>query len=256
MLSCFTGHVHVTKVLLAHDADVNLQNNEGITALMMSSYNGHAEIVELLLHKKYGADISRVTNTGMTALDFSKNESVSSLLKEFGGKPSLGKRTASMRDPTAILSSRVVMYNVKDLQDKQIEEKLEDILQALVPRPSSDHETADSLHFEPDEKPELRDAFKLFRHFDYNWEAIGALLKIPVNTIKDIKHDWAAESKVCMREMLRIWLKRTFPLPNMGRIKGGRGNCHIWDWPTQDHKEGLNSFPYSFLFFIIIYSVL
>ncbi len=96
MLSCFTGHVSLTSILLAHNANVNLQNNEGITALMMSSYNAHRETTELLLFR-YGADVSISTNIGMTALGFSKNEEVTALLREFGGKPSLGKRTLSIK---------------------------------------------------------------------------------------------------------------------------------------------------------------
>ncbi len=199
MLSCFTGHLRITKILLANDADVNLHNIEGLTALMMSSYNGHSEIVELLL-VRYRADMSMVTNIGMTALNFSKNEAVSTLLRQFGGKPTLGKRTASMRDPTT-LSSTALLYSINDLQDAQIETKLEQILQAFLPRPSTDSETADLLFFQPDQKPELRDAFGLFYGFAYNWEAIGALLEIPGNLIKEIKTE-CFEPQDCFREVL------------------------------------------------------
>ena len=104
MLSCFTGHVRATKVLMAHDADVNLQNDEGITALMMSSYNGHTKIVELLF--KYGADIAAETSIGKTALDFSTvkgHNQVSEILLESGARERcLRKRTHSMRDPMPI----------------------------------------------------------------------------------------------------------------------------------------------------------
>ena len=205
MLSCFTGHVRVTKVLLAHNADVNLQNNEGITALMMSSYNGYAEIVELLLQND--ADINKVTDIGLMALNFSQNEAISALLKHAGAKPSLGKRTTSMRDSTALL-------NIEDPHIRQMEEKLQQISRAFLP--SSDHNTT---YFEQHEIPGLQDAFKLFRDFAYNWEAIGAFLEIPDSIIEEIKCDCDGELIVCFQEMLRIWLKHAFLHPTWNKLK-------------------------------------
>ena len=71
MLSCFTGKKEVASILLEHGADVNLQNTFRMTALIMGVYNGHMEIVELLM--RYGADVNTMTSNGMTALKLSKD---------------------------------------------------------------------------------------------------------------------------------------------------------------------------------------
>ena len=42
------SYLDITSILLAHNADANLQNHEGITALMMGSYSGHVKIVGVL----------------------------------------------------------------------------------------------------------------------------------------------------------------------------------------------------------------
>ena len=40
------GHSHVVELLLSKQGDVNIQNNDGFTALMIASQNGHSEVVE------------------------------------------------------------------------------------------------------------------------------------------------------------------------------------------------------------------
>ena len=216
MLSCFTGNEELARVLLEHNADVNLQNKEGITALMMSCYSGHVRIVELLL-SKYGASLSIETRSHVTALDFSKDSQVIACLKKFGGKPCLGKRTLSMRDPTT-LSTRVVQRNIEDLHDARLQDNLQRILRAFLPKPPSSQEASELLYFDLNAQPKLRDACELFRPFAYNWEAIGLLLKLESYVIKEIKHDWR-KAKDCFQEMLDKWLKRAFPPPTWRELK-------------------------------------
>ena len=61
------GHHQVMELLLKEGADVNIQNNDGWTALMIASDDGHHQVVELLL--KEGADVNIQNNNGWTALD-------------------------------------------------------------------------------------------------------------------------------------------------------------------------------------------
>lgn len=49
MLAVSHGRIDMVKGLLACGADVNIQDDEGSTALMCASEHGHAEIVKLLL---------------------------------------------------------------------------------------------------------------------------------------------------------------------------------------------------------------
>ncbi|XP_028312357.1 KN motif and ankyrin repeat domain-containing protein 1a isoform X2 [Gouania willdenowi] len=49
MLAVSHGRMDMVRALLAHQADVNVQDDEGSTALMCASEHGHVEIVKLLL---------------------------------------------------------------------------------------------------------------------------------------------------------------------------------------------------------------
>lgn len=49
MLAVSHGRMDMVQALLAHAADVNIQDDEGSTALMCASEHGHVEIVKLLL---------------------------------------------------------------------------------------------------------------------------------------------------------------------------------------------------------------
>jgi ankyrin repeat protein len=53
MRASYVGFLDTVKVLLAHGADVNIQDFSGETALTMAGYGDHAGIVELL--KKAGS---------------------------------------------------------------------------------------------------------------------------------------------------------------------------------------------------------
>jgi len=53
MIASFYGHKEVVELLLKKGADVNAKDKNGRTALMIASKKGHKEIVELL--KFYGA---------------------------------------------------------------------------------------------------------------------------------------------------------------------------------------------------------
>ena len=67
MLASEGGQYHVVKLLLLHkDLNINIQNNTGMTALMLASCYGHHQVVELLLSKD--PDINIQNNDGWTAL--------------------------------------------------------------------------------------------------------------------------------------------------------------------------------------------
>ena len=47
MLASHNGHTKVTKLLLDHNAQDDLQEKDGWSALMLASHNGHAEVAKL-----------------------------------------------------------------------------------------------------------------------------------------------------------------------------------------------------------------
>lgn len=59
MFSAITNNINVLKLLLANNADINVADNKGETALMLASSFGHRNVVELFL--KYRADVN-ITN--------------------------------------------------------------------------------------------------------------------------------------------------------------------------------------------------
>ena len=66
MRASFHGHTAIVQVLLAHGAQVDIQNDIGKTALMKASYEGHTAIVQLLLD--HGAQVDVHDSEGDTEL--------------------------------------------------------------------------------------------------------------------------------------------------------------------------------------------
>src|SRR5208337_5502443 len=66
MAASLQGHPEIVQALLAKGAEVNAKNNNGSTALMAACLQGHREIVEALLAK--GAEVNVKNNNGSTAL--------------------------------------------------------------------------------------------------------------------------------------------------------------------------------------------
>ncbi|MBT9313602.1 ankyrin repeat domain-containing protein [Leptothoe kymatousa] len=62
------GYLDIARLLVAHGADVNWIDGEGVTPLILASFKDHQEIVQLLLD--HGADITVQDQWHRTALDY------------------------------------------------------------------------------------------------------------------------------------------------------------------------------------------
>ena len=85
------GNIDAVKQHLAAGTDVNARDKDGWTPLHPASYEGHQEIVELLIGK--GADVNAKVEfgplQGITPLDSANNRGrteIVSLLRKHGGK--------------------------------------------------------------------------------------------------------------------------------------------------------------------------
>ena len=61
------GHTEVAKLLLDHDAQVNMQDNGGWSTLMYTSSKGHTEVAKLLLD--HDAQVNMQNNDQTVCLD-------------------------------------------------------------------------------------------------------------------------------------------------------------------------------------------
>ena len=79
VLAVYAGHLDASKVLLAAKANVNGQDVSGNTALMGVSFKGNSDIARLLIER--GADVDLQNDNGSTALMFATQFGHNQLVK-------------------------------------------------------------------------------------------------------------------------------------------------------------------------------
>lgn len=89
------GYLEFIRILLQYNADINQQNDHGVTALMIATLHGNSDTVRLLIQR--GAKIDLQDTTGYTALTLareSKPEMVPVLEKALGATTVVRKQSA------------------------------------------------------------------------------------------------------------------------------------------------------------------
>jgi len=66
LAAAFNGHTAVVHALVSAGADVNLQRNDGFSALSVASQEEHIDCVKLLIQR--GAEVDTCNNIGATPL--------------------------------------------------------------------------------------------------------------------------------------------------------------------------------------------
>ncbi len=62
MWACLYGWMIIVIMLFSRGADVNMQDNQGVSALVLASQNGHSDVVKVLIEK--GAEVNIQDNGG------------------------------------------------------------------------------------------------------------------------------------------------------------------------------------------------
>lgn len=70
MIASFYGYNDIVRALLKDGADVNISNNDGATSLMWAASEGHADVAKTLIAAD--ADVNARTNSGATALGWTR----------------------------------------------------------------------------------------------------------------------------------------------------------------------------------------
>ena len=78
------GNTKLIKQLLVDGMDVNITDEEGLTALYRAAHNDQKETVSLLLSN--GANVNIRDKFGNTPLDVTLNDNIADLLRKHGGK--------------------------------------------------------------------------------------------------------------------------------------------------------------------------
>ena len=68
------------------------------------------------------------------------------------------------------------------------------------------------------DKPELRTVLRELIKVDSKWENIGIFLEVDPHRLESIKTTEHHDTQNCLREMLKIWLKKINPPPSWSAI--------------------------------------
>lgn len=97
MDSCRLGDIPHCRLLISHGADVDLQDQNGITALMLAIVTNHVSVAFILID--YGADTSIITVEGSSALTLaSQRNQISVVEKIIGSFHSSTNKIINLRD--------------------------------------------------------------------------------------------------------------------------------------------------------------
>ena len=72
-------HTDIVRLLLEHNADPNIQSNNGNTSLILASLEGHTDIVRLLL--EHNADPNIQNKFGKKAFEVTQNSNIKVLIE-------------------------------------------------------------------------------------------------------------------------------------------------------------------------------
>jgi len=227
------GHTEIVKILLDHNAQVDLQDSDGMTALMAANDEGHTETIKLLLDAQMGL----LDSEGALALELARrggHTDIIQLLSAHGANTAPPQQGATPPD-TQPGKDHTVQKTQEEMCDKQrnmkktqeemgdeqrhIKKEIQELKlpiegfqigqQPHPPATTSLHRVREDL--------KLSHLFQELLPLAAEWHNIGILLDLPPGLLDTIKRDFG-QSRDCLREMLKAWLKTTAPPPTWERV--------------------------------------
>lgn len=95
------------EILLNNNADITKSNKKGFTTLMSAAFNGNKDILELLLNKSNNDFIQQKDIKGQTALDYSKiknNQTIEILLEKINVEQYLNINHLDIRNKKVVVN--------------------------------------------------------------------------------------------------------------------------------------------------------
>ena len=76
MLSILEGHIDTVDILIGHNCNLDTQDDEGCTALMLAAYKGYIDVVNTLLTHKCRIDLQDIDGLSvlMYAVGFNRKD--------------------------------------------------------------------------------------------------------------------------------------------------------------------------------------
>ena len=72
MIAAYNGQTSAVKLLVERGADINVDTNDGYTALIYAAFSGDAKIVQILVEA--GADVNAINEYGANALIYAAHK--------------------------------------------------------------------------------------------------------------------------------------------------------------------------------------
>ena len=221
------GSSELLKLLLDHGAEVDLQDNGGLSALMAASSTGNVEMVKLLL--EHNAQVHLVEKNDATALTIASAFNYPEIVRLLIGKkendtekkatlPSDNKESSEVNHPLPAVPVRHTEIPQLPSTIKKEQKKPATTTDAKLPCSKTDAERKRYTKVEEEPTLILSKVYTMLKLLACRWYEIGVLLEMEPGRLDTIRTNNPADVEVCLMCMIREWLNRMNPRPTWEKL--------------------------------------